>query len=219
MLSVVIPVFNRCDLTQNVLRDLWLTSNNDDEIVVIDNGSTDPTSRVLDSYQHYFEKRLKVLRNDNNQGYARGCNQGMRATTKDVIVLLNNDVVIRSAFQRQIVDALDENPKRVICGKLVDWKGGWNQFGDLVIPYAEGWCFAFRRQFIVDVGLFDEQFTPCYYEDVDLSYRAVKAGYELKQLALPIHHIRGQTGMQLPDHDAITHAHRALFAQKWGLKA
>ena len=218
MLSVVIPVFNRSDLTDQVLKELWFTSSKTDEIVVVDNGSWDTTPLVLDEHKKHFEDRMIVLRHGRNEGFATACNDGIRLSHGDVVILLNNDVRIHHAFQRQICETLDENPKRLVCGRLVNWPAGWNQFGDMIIPYAEAWCLGFRRTAILDIGYLDEQFTPAYYEDVDFSFRAIQKGYELMQLSLPLTHLRGGSAGQLKAPVGITEAHRILFAKKWGLK-
>jgi GT2 family glycosyltransferase len=219
MLSVVIPVCNRADLTDNVLKGLWFTSSKSDEIIVVDNGSTDTTPLVLFEHGKHFKKSLVTLRHQTNEGFARACNDGIRLSHGDVILLLNNDVTIHRIFQRQILDALAENPKRIVCGRLVAWPAGWNQFKDIIIPYAEAWCMAFTRTALAEIGYLDERFTPAYYEDVDWSYRAVQKGYELMQLHLPITHLGGGSANQIAQPIGLTERHRLVFAEKWGLKA
>jgi GT2 family glycosyltransferase len=218
MLSVVIPVCNRADLTDQVLKGLWFTSSKTDQIVVVDNGSTDMTPLILFEHGKHFRDKLLTLRNPTNEGFAKATNAGIRVSQGDVILLLNNDVQIQRIFQRQIVDALAENPKRIVCGRLVDWKAGWNQFQDLVIPYAEAWCLGFTRAALADIGYLDERFSPAYYEDVDWSYRAVQKGYEIMQLKLPITHLGGGSAGQLDAPIGLTERQRLVFAEKWGLK-
>jgi hypothetical protein len=64
--------------------------------------------------------------------------------------------------------------------------------------------------------MFDERYSPCDYEDVDLSYTAIKAQLPLTQLPIPIVHYGGRTAMNLA-RTAITEANRVKFMEKWGL--
>lgn len=216
-MSIVVPVYNRCDLTQVFLRTLWFVTGKGDEVIVVDNGSTDSTATVLELWKQHYGHRLRVLVNAQNEGFGRANNLGMQAAHGDIVVLMSNDVVVKAQFGSLVREALEADPKQLLCARLVDWKAGWNQFGATVIPYAEGWFLAFTRQFMADVGGFDDRFSPCDYEDVDLSYRAIQAGYTLRALPLPVQHIGGQTATQLGDRLAITNAHRAAFAEKWNL--
>jgi GT2 family glycosyltransferase len=78
--SVIVPLFNRYDLTVGCL-DALITEP-DFELVLIDNGSTDATSQ-LDV----------TIRNRDNLGFAKACNQGAAEATGDILVFLNNDTV------------------------------------------------------------------------------------------------------------------------------
>jgi glycosyltransferase involved in cell wall biosynthesis len=73
--SIVVPVHNRASLTRQCLSILTSTLPEDVEIVVVDDGSTDVTPKLLETYG----KRLRVVRHDVAQGFASACNEGAEA--------------------------------------------------------------------------------------------------------------------------------------------
>lgn len=91
--SVVIPVFNRWQLTLACLRSLRATTKRDEvEVVVVDNGSTDQTAKDADGHAVGKDPLIDVLiRHNRNQGFALGSNAGLAAATGDLVVFLNND--------------------------------------------------------------------------------------------------------------------------------
>ena len=75
VVSIIIPVFNKVELTQQCLTHLaQVTHGVPWEVVIVDNASTDETARFLSS----LEGDVRIIRNDENLGFAKACNQGAR---------------------------------------------------------------------------------------------------------------------------------------------
>lgn len=71
--SIIIPVFNKMDFTKNCVAKIFKTSLNQDyEIIIIDNGSTDGTKAFLQT----LGDRINVIYNFENNGFVGACNQG-----------------------------------------------------------------------------------------------------------------------------------------------
>src|SRR4051812_39689448 len=87
--SIVIPVWKQWDMTRGCLETLRPTLGLRDEVIVVDNGSEDETKAGLARFPW-----VKVITNEENQGFSIGCNQGAAAATNDIIVFLNNDTVL-----------------------------------------------------------------------------------------------------------------------------
>ena len=172
------------------------------EIIVVDNGSTDGTEEFIKTN---FPS-VRVLRLPKNLFFSRGNNLGVKAATRDIIVLLNNDMVVDSEFLNDLLPPFkdpeifsvasqvffqDKSKRREETGKTRGYfaKGELTLSHDEILPgdiiaglipvlYSGGGAAAFdRRKYLWLDGL-DELYSPFYYEDTDLSYRAWKAGWK-----------------------------------------
>lgn len=221
MISIITPVWNRAELTAQYFLDHYrLYGDREDvEWVIVDNGSTDSTETLLAMWKRRFRKRLKVIRNEENKGFSWACNVGAHeasAREDDILVFVNNDIRFQG-YLAIIEDALGEDPAALVGAQLLSHDTGWNKFADEIIPYIPGWCIAMTDRTFGDLNGFDERYSPADYEDVDLSYAAQQQGRELIGLDLPITHLSGQSGDQLPDRREITERNRRKFAEKWEL--
>ena len=102
--SVVIPNFNGKELLQDCLETLPFNENY--ELIVVDNGSSDGSIQML------MEKYPYVTRicNDNNMGFSAAVNQGIKEAKAPYVILLNNDTKIREGFIEALKDTLDNDP-------------------------------------------------------------------------------------------------------------
>jgi GT2 family glycosyltransferase len=153
-----------------------------------------------------------------NVGFGPANNLGVLSSKADVVILMSNDVVVQGDFVENLLAAVSVNEKTVCSPRIVDWPAGWNEFPpEPPIPYAEGWLLAMKRSTWGKIGGFDRRYAPCDYEDVDFSFTAVKKGFNLKQVNVPVQHIGAGTLGYTQERRTITDNHRRLFAEKWGL--
>ncbi len=82
------------------------------EVVVVDNASTEPG---LDELQARFPE-VRWLRNADNRGYARGCNQGLATVAADYHLVLNPDIVVLPGALDALLDFADQRPRAGIVG-------------------------------------------------------------------------------------------------------
>lgn len=212
MISVITPVWNQIEHT---LRYLHQNRNVDAQFIIIDNGSADATPRILEDWREAYEGRLTVITNSKNEGFPVACNQGATVATGDILLFLNNDIFTYGDYAPFLKQTITDD---VIAGPELNTRDtGWNRFGNTLVPYVAGWCLAVTRKTFNDLCGFDERYSPADYEDMDLSYNAVKQGKSLLWLNLPIRHISGQSGQQLPNRRELTETNRRKFAEKWGL--
>ena len=161
------------------------------EVVVSDDGSDDGTLRIL---AEEFPS-VRVVRSEVRGGFSRSANAGVAASTGRIAVLLNNDMEVAQDAFALLGSALDAEkewfaavPSIVRAGTgreeartrlrfrrgvvFTDIDGGERD----APAYACGGAMAFRRAEFDELGGFDPLFSPFYWEDVDLSYRARKRG-------------------------------------------
>lgn len=209
------------------------------QLIIVNNGSLDDTQIFLKTYQQqnkdkYFE--IVILNNETNLGFAIGNNQGAYFNRGHYLFFVNNDVVFYENCIQTFVDKYREkrDGTALMGARLLgipgtpnpggDGNTGWNMLHDKPVRYIEGWslfmsCGVYAKLCLSNDGkLFDERFTPAYYEDVDLSLRAVTAGIELyAPSGLPIKHLGSQTSQKTTGFKfvAIAQANQVKFLDKW----
>ncbi len=110
VVSVIIPTFNKLELTRQCLAAIRTnTSRELYEILVVDNGSTDGTAEFL--LEEQAAGRLKAVLNDKNLGFARACNQGAAAAAAKYVLFLNNDAEVSSGWLQPLVQTAEKDPR------------------------------------------------------------------------------------------------------------
>ena len=99
-LSIVIVSYNTCEHVRSCLDSILRQANPlTREIIVVDNGSTDGSITWLSN--HYPD--IKVIRNKNNYGFAKGYNEVLKFINAPYLVLLNSDVEVTSHWIEPII--------------------------------------------------------------------------------------------------------------------
>lgn len=217
--SILILSYRRSDLLSRQLSEIVALCRGDFEVVVGDNGSPNrEVSLVASSYMLNTPLRIRTGRTSPNIGFGRAFNNLMALADGEYLICLSDDVRIFGDIIAPLDEQFAAEPDTLICHRLIDWPAGWNQFGDKVFNYPEGYLLAASRATWEKLGHFDPRYYPSDYEDVDVGYTAASIGVTLTGLsALPVQHIGAQTVGHSPERMQQTVAMRALFAEKWGL--
>ena len=194
--SVVIPTWNHYELLTQCLRSLEEQTRPADEIVVVDDGSTDDTTVQL--AQDFSD--VQCIHRAQNGGFARASNEGLRAAQGEWILLLNNDMTLEPDFLEQLLKATEgtarllaplilwqDEPKRIYsAGDRVGVNGrpeaiGFREMQDnFKLPETifgvTGGAGLFHRDVFETIGYLDETFL-AYFEDADLCMRARLVGF------------------------------------------
>ena len=217
--SVVIPNWNGRDLLEKYLPSVIhaLVGNPANEIVVVDNGSTDGSAEFV--REHFPQVTLLAL--PENLGFGGGSNAGFRAAKNDIVVLLNSDMRVAPDFLAPLLEGFrDPLVFAVSCqifftdpAKLREETGltqAWWQDGGLRVRhrddpaikdlfpcfYGGGGSCAFDRAKFLELGGFDPLLEPFYLEDTDLGYMAWKRGWKVlyQPRSVVFHEHRGTIG-------------------------
>jgi GT2 family glycosyltransferase len=195
--SLIIPTFNGLALLQKHLPALLAAEGvADAELLVADDGSNDGTMEWL--ARHVPQAR--VVRSAENRGFSHACNAAIHQSLGDALLLLNNDVAVQPDFLPPLVEALQSSPdvfavnSRILLPRQAMRDEGekigafhhgifyvdcLRQSSAATAPtlYATACSALYRRERVMALGGFDELFSPFYWEDVDLSYRALRRGW------------------------------------------
>ena len=124
--SVVIPVFNKWELTENCLRSLHEHSGECEyEVIVVDNGSSDETASALQPLgEALFGRRFSRLRFEENRNFGPACNAGAGAATAALVFFLNNDTLLTPGWAPPLLEALDGDASLGGVGPLLLYEDG-----------------------------------------------------------------------------------------------
>ena len=199
--SVVIVNYNGDPFLTACLEALSAVRLRPHAVYVVDNASTDSSMLELNAYPW-----AEAIQNQTNLGFAGGANAGLKRVETSIAVILNPDVELAPDFGGALIDAFAGNPRLGVAGALLTYPDGvtvqhaggvinypslstWHQGrgeqitsapdSPIAIDYAAGAALALRMDAVREIDGFDEQFSPVYYEDVDLSVRAREAGWDV----------------------------------------
>lgn len=192
--SVVIPNWNGKLLLEKHLKKV-IDASRGSQIIVADDGSTDGSVEFI---KKKFPS-VTVVGKSKREGFASTVNAGVAVTTSDIVVLLNSDVVPEPGFlEPLLIDFKDpavfavgcleishEENKEVLRGRgLGKWVKGFylHRRGTVKgsdTAWVSGGSGAFRKSMWIELGGMDTLYNPFYWEDIDLSYRARKAGWKI----------------------------------------
>src|SRR5581483_4057151 len=136
-LSIIIPTRDRPELLEACLRTITpAVARNGGEIIVVDNGSTDPAA--LAYLSEIARDDATVIRHDGPFNFARLNNEAVRRSQSDLVLLINNDIEARDATARDqawLDDMLGriEDPTVGAVGAMLVWPSGIVQHGGVVL--------------------------------------------------------------------------------------
>lgn len=206
-IGVVILAWNHLNDTLECLESLCNSEGVNPFLVVVDNGSTDNTSEVVQKL--YKEKNTKVIRSEKNLGIAGGYNLGLRYLFDleyDYILITNNDVIVEKSMLSELTAfALDRPKVGIVSPKIFHydarekiWMVGarWRRFPPTLkmlaynkcdsaqyqqpieLDYVPSCCYLLSHEVLEQVGYFDENYF-FYFDDWDYSKRVRDKGFEI----------------------------------------
>jgi len=205
-IDVIIPNYNGSALIKKNL-PFVLAAINDYEnagVIISDDGSRSDEAKKLEEVvaviKKTTDKKITLIMNKKNLGFSSNINKGAFSSLADYLVLLNSDVAPEKDFLKESLRHFDTNPnlygvgfmdKSIESGRVVlrgRGKAYWTR-GFLIHEKGEvdndetfwisGGSSIVRRNIFEKLGGFDSIYNPFYWEDIDLSYRAVKSGHEV----------------------------------------
>ncbi len=231
--SIVIPNWNGVFLMEKHLPKVIAAAGNA-EVIVSDDASVDGSVEWL--HKHF--PRVKVVVNRKRQGFAGNVNCGVAAATGDIVVLLNTDVEPEKEFLAPLlvhfaeakvfaVGCLEKSFDSggvVLRGRgIARWTKGFfihsrGEVNKTDTAWVSGGSGAFRKKIWDELGGMDTLYNPFYWEDIDLSYRALKAGYKLvfePKSIIRHYHEQGKIKSEFSPDEVKRIAYRNQFTFVW----
>jgi glycosyltransferase involved in cell wall biosynthesis len=156
-ISAVIPTFNRRDLVCRAIDSALAQSRPPDEVIVVDDGSTDDTRAAVEAYGHAVRYLHQA-----NAGCSSARNHGVRAASGDWIAFLDADDVWLPAHLERMAAAVDATAGRAVLyfcdARYSESPGGpslWEMCGlpaaedHALLEDASPWALMTRQPFLI----------------------------------------------------------------------
>lgn len=222
---VVIPNWNGAEDLPTSIDSVLTQTYKDFELIVVDNGSTDSSKQVIESYKAK-DDRVRSIYLDKNYGFTGGVNPGIEQAIQNsasFVAPFNNDARADKDWLLHLVQFLKKHPRYGIAactllhadGKTIDSTA--DQYTIWGIPFprgrdesassrydsatdifgASGGASMYRVAMLQEIGIFDQDFF-AYYEDIDLSFRAQLADWKVAFVPQAVvYHEQGKTSARL----------------------
>lgn len=239
--SIIIPVWNNLALTQQCVSKLAeVTDGATFEVIAVDNGSTDGVQDFLRT----LGGDVTVIRNEDNLGFAKACNQGAQAARGEYLVFLNNDTVPLKGWLSALVEEVRAHADVAVVGSRLLYEDGTIQHAGVVFarcgvqPYhayrgfqrtltcvsrrreyqcVTAACMLVRRAVFHQVAGFDEGYQNGF-EDVDLCLKIRERGGKIVyQPKSTLYHLESKTPGRKAKEDENARYYQSRWADHWWL--
>lgn len=199
-LSIILVLFNQAPLTLLCLRSLIEHTDVPTEIIIVDNNSTDDSAAMMAKVEG-----TQVIHNAENVGFVHAVNQGVAAARGKYLLLLNNDALLQPGSLRAALAVFaSEDKVGAVGGRIRLLDGTLQEAGSIIwrdgaclgygrgqdpqsaeymfrrdVDYCSGAFLMIPRDLFNELGGFDIDFAPAYYEESDFCIRLMKAGYRI----------------------------------------
>ena len=219
--DIVIPVWNEPESTRKCVEHLGKNTGYPYRLIIIDNGSEEPTRKYLEGLNKRFPDYL-FIRNNGNLGFVKSVNQGMVASANPYVCLLNNDAYVEKAWLKNLIETVESAPVNIgIANPTSNMFGKRGPDGNAPeyqeLDSCKGFCMLIKKEVIEKIGLFDEVFGLGYFEEKDFSMRAGEAGYACARAkASYVFHADKLSFDKIENRKEIFERNEKIFNKKWG---
>lgn len=205
--SLIVLNYEGEDVIAECVQSLLGAMSRDDELIVVENGSTDRSLEILSQ----FGNRIHLMPLPENT-YIFGLNEGLQIAHGRYVAFLNNDMTVEPDFVERCLATFESADEATfaVCPRILQangedqgsrttgfWKHGLIFYRSLPHVDATTDCFFavggqsfFRRSYLDEIGSIDPLLWPMYHEDVELSYRAWRRGWRILYVPDAVaHHI------------------------------
>ena len=232
--DLVLLSWNHLEETQPCLESLLSCTRVPCRLFIVDNGSEQDVRNFLAAVKPRGAiQEIVVLQNETNEGFPRGMNRGIQASTAPYVCLLNNDLRFTTGWLQQLIDLAQANPSVGVINPSSSTFGNHPPPGVSLQAYADslrahngryvevgmciGFCMLIKREVLDCVGGLSEEVERIFFEDEDFSMRAQRAGYQcIVAAACYVYHTEHQTVQKMPEREALFARNRTWLRQRWG---
>lgn len=199
-ISIILVLYNRAELTLSCLYSILRNPFKSVEVIIIDNNSTDKTRELLQKVQG-----AKIILNSENLHFLLACNQASKIATGEYLLFLNNDAQLLGDSLNVAIETIQSSKDiGAVGGKIILPDGSLQEAGSIIwqdgsclgygrgdsphspqymyrraVDYCSGAFLLTPRNLFLELGGFDEDYQPAYYEETDYCVRLQKLGKQI----------------------------------------
>ena len=235
--SIVVLCYNKIEYTRQCIESVIRCTNlANAEIIVVNNASTDGTREYLEELRSKHANDIHVIPNSQNLGFSKGMNIGLKHSNSEYIILLNNDTVVSSNWDCELISVLRDTPSVFAVTPVTNNSGNESKMDILhnhpddffakyrstqtILPVSFScnslglFCGAFRRNELCDVGGLDEAYLNGW-EDDDLYEKLTRLGKKVHIATRSVVYHFGNVTVGKGSYSAPSNSNKIHFEKKW----
>lgn len=236
--DIVIATWNAVAMTRAALASVRAGANFPYRLILVDNSGDDDARawfrEIADSGE--FGETL-LIQNDENIGWLKATNIGLRHADSEYVCLLNNDVICGTDWLRRCIELMQREPDIAIVNPRGNERSENSRVKDVnsyarklaseqdkrftELDHCSGFCMVVQGRLFSEIGRLDEIFDGGYFEDNDFSHRAQAAGYRCAQCDDAfVLHLVSQSFKKMPAEQKrrMIARNEEICRQRWGAR-
>jgi len=220
-LSIITLSYDSLDYTKAFVKSIRKNTTLSYELIIVDNGSEPDTQRWVE------ENSDQSIIFQENQGFSKGFNEGVKLAQGKYVMMANNDTEFPPDWDKKLVDIIEKNPGAGIVTPV--YTSGRKsalrtETGEKILKvfpfrkYPSAVAFLMRRNDLISkFGGWSEEYEIASGEDADLCFKVWKAGYDIliDERVLIIHEGKVTSSSKLEDWQAHFKLNSRQFRKKW----
>ena len=220
-LSIITLSYDSLDYTKAFVKSIRKNTTLSYELIIVDNGSEPDTQRWVE------ENSDQSIIFQENQGFSKGFNEGVKLAQGKYVMMANNDTEFPPDWDKKLVDIIEKNPGAGIVTPV--YTSGRKsalrtETGEKILKvfpfrkYPSAVAFLMRRNDLISkFGGWSEKYEIASGEDADLCFKVWKAGYDIliDERVLIIHEGKVTSSSKLEDWQAHFKLNSRQFKKKW----
>lgn len=193
LVDIVVLVHDKADWAELCVRSVESFTKNPHRLIVVDMASQEPETKAL--FEKWKERGHTVVHLADNKSFSHGVNVGVRTGSSKFCIVLNDDAIVTEGWDSALLTDINQSQVGLVGARsnfAAGAQGGQKCHGDP--PWLVFVCVCFQRKHFEHVGGMDDvTFDGFSAEDIDFSWKIVKAGLKLKVSSAFVLHAGSRT--------------------------
>lgn len=182
--SIIIPTYNRANIIKKTIERLSDQTYpfNKYEVIIVDDGSVDNTKDIVKSMKVPYI--LKYFRQE-KKGASAARNYGIKKARGEIIIFIDSDISVNQNFIEEHINYHQQKDNIIVRGTVINTENIDNlntkkmKLTDISYAFFATGNASIRKEYLLKVGLFDEDFKEYGWEDLELGVRLKKQGLKV----------------------------------------